>query len=179
MTPPGPLTLCPRCGHDLEPLPAALACTACHGVWVGEPEVARRLRERCRTDPGPLTFAGGHGPVLPCPVCWDPMEVRSLEGVTVDRCPKHGLWFDVEELERTLRVVQARLPVPPPRVLAAEAPRGGPPPTPPAPPPRRPAPPRPQKPAARQPPPSSDRGEAWDVLDVLAEIARAVARSLD
>jgi Zn-finger nucleic acid-binding protein len=174
MTPPGPLTLCPRCGHDLEALPAALACKACHGVWVSEAEVGRRLRERLRADPGPLAFGDGLGPVLPCPMCWDPMEVRSLDGVTVDRCAKHGLWFDVDELERTMRVVQARQPVPPPRVLG-DAPRAG---TAAPAPPRRPPAPRP--PAPRAPQKQRDgNGGTWDVLDVLAEIAQAIARALD
>lgn len=177
MTPPAPLTLCPRCGHDLEPLPAALGCKACHGVWVVDAEIERRLRERCRTDPGPLVYGDGLGPVLPCPVCWDPMAVRSLEGVTVDRCGRgHGVWFDVDELERAMRTVQARVPAPPPRVLAAEAPR-------PVAPPPRPSPPRrpPPRPARPAPPPSRDRelGSGMDVLDVLAEIARAVAKALD
>jgi Zn-finger nucleic acid-binding protein len=177
MTPP-PLTLCPRCGHDLAPLPGALACKACHGVWVSEAEVQRRLRERCRADPGPLVFGDGLGPVLPCPVCWDPMEVRALDRVTIDRCPRHGLWFDADELERTLLAVQARVPAPAPRVLGAEAPRGGPataPPRPPARPPRPPPTPRP----AERPQRDADAGAAGDVLDVLAEIARAIARALD
>ena len=143
----------------------AQACKACHGVWVSEPEIERRLRERCRTDPGPLVFSDGPGPVLPCPVCWDPMAPRSLEGVPVDRCGKHGVWFDVDELERAMRAAQARVPVPPPPVSAA---------------PRRPATPAP--PATRQQrvnDNADDRGSAWDVLEVLVEIAHAVARTLD
>jgi Zn-finger nucleic acid-binding protein len=163
MTAPSAFSPCPRCGHDLELMAGARACKACHGVWVSEPEIERRLRERCRTDPGPLVFAEGSGPVLPCPVCWDPMAPRSLEGVAVDRCDKHGVWFDVDELEQAMRAAQARMPAPPPRVLAA---------------PPRPAPPTP--PATRvQRDRADDRGSAWDVLEVLAEIAHGVARSLD
>jgi Zn-finger nucleic acid-binding protein len=176
MTPPSAFSPCPRCGHDLEPTPGALACKACHGVWVSEAEIERRLRERCRTDPGPLIFADGPGPVLPCPVCWDPMAPRSLEGVTVDRCSKHGVWFDADELERTMRAAQARLP---PRVLTADGPprpRAGAS----APVSRRPAAPAPPETrSSRDDDGAGSRGSAWDVLEVLAEIAHAVARSLD
>ena len=38
----------------------------------------------------------------PCPVCKDAMLVEKFEGVTVDRCVAHGIWFDAKELEAAL-----------------------------------------------------------------------------
>lgn len=37
-------------------------------------------------------------PTRLCPVCGDAMHCETLQGVTMDVCPKHGLWLDKGEL---------------------------------------------------------------------------------
>jgi Zn-finger nucleic acid-binding protein len=38
-----------------------------------------------------------------CPVCRTALAVGELEGVTVDRCAEHGIWFDAGELAASLK----------------------------------------------------------------------------
>lgn len=35
---------------------------------------------------------------LTCPVCGDAMHTETLHNVTIDVCPKHGVWLDKKEL---------------------------------------------------------------------------------
>ena len=42
---------------------------------------------------------------LTCPRCGGPMARRAFErvsGIVVDECPRHGVWFDAQELEQAL-----------------------------------------------------------------------------
>lgn len=39
---------------------------------------------------------------LPCPACGDPMKPTVIHDVELDHCPKHGVWFDQDELRLTL-----------------------------------------------------------------------------
>jgi len=42
-------------------------------------------------------------PILQCPGCKDPMEKKTIAGITIDVCPScNGSWFDRGELEEAL-----------------------------------------------------------------------------
>lgn len=99
---------CPRCSTGLTTIGSLRVCLSCRGVWMTEAEIGARIRERCPGDSGALEFVEGDGTALPCPACSEPMAACYLEGVPVDRCVAHGVWFDVEELERTLKAARAR-----------------------------------------------------------------------
>ena len=85
-------------------------CGVCQGAFVENAalvamvsEIAQRYWELPEpgTEPGSRT----------CPVCAAPMIGGAVEGVPVDRCTAHGVWFDAAELTRTLE--NAALPEPP------------------------------------------------------------------
>jgi Zn-finger nucleic acid-binding protein len=99
---------CPRCSTSLTTIGSLRVCLSCRGVWLTEAEISGRLRERCPGDSGALEFVEGDGTALPCPACSEPMAACYLEGVPVDRCVAHGVWFDIDELERTLKAARAR-----------------------------------------------------------------------
>lgn len=120
--------ICPACGdgHTLRSRPigegaaAALECTRCAGLWLGE-ETFRLLGEQARVaaDPFPdtrtiqnkmkdvrRTIPRQRGPIYrPCPVCETRMTRFNhgrQSGILLDRCPGHGTWFDSSELEAAL-----------------------------------------------------------------------------
>lgn len=53
------------------------------------------------------------GERLPCPTCGDPMHATEIHGVELDRCAKHGIWFDKPELEVALQRVADPTLIPP------------------------------------------------------------------
>ena len=91
---------CPKCGAPVE---INRRCAGCSGAWVEESRLLSmwaemggdpdRLQARPRGD--------GHGP-RPCPACHQAMERLEIMVVPVDRCPRHGWWFDIHELETAL-----------------------------------------------------------------------------
>jgi Zn-finger nucleic acid-binding protein len=117
---------CPACGGDrklvrrqLGDTDAALFdCEACGGIWV-EKQVFDVLADRARTDTLPdlsLRPAAGKPAVAPAPAqgafyrscaqCGARMNRRNWgqkSGVIVDVCHNHGVWFDLDELDRLLR----------------------------------------------------------------------------
>ncbi len=46
-------------------------------------------------------------PVKNCPVCTHEMKKVSLNGIIVDRCEIHGIWFDNGELETLVNFVRS------------------------------------------------------------------------
>jgi len=81
------------------------------------------------------------GDTLACPQCGDAMKPTVIHEVELDHCPKHGVWFDSDELRITLyRVADPSnpppfkewepapfLPAPPPPMPAMPPPVKGPP----------------------------------------------------
>lgn len=51
-----------------------------------------------RTDPGR---------VLKCPICAADMTLERWQGVGIDVCQSHGIWFDVGEAQRLVQRVQS------------------------------------------------------------------------
>ena len=46
-------------------------------------------------------------PIKPCPICTQEMTKDSLNGIIVDRCPLHGIWFDKGELKSVVDFVKS------------------------------------------------------------------------
>src|SRR5262245_25762119 len=99
---------CPRCGVELVDARSARGCRACGGLWIAEQVVTEMLL--AMLPPRPLSrlvlaVLQRAGERLSCPTCGTAMEATTIHDVELDRCPKHGIWFDARELELALRRV--------------------------------------------------------------------------
>ena len=97
---------------------AIFECEVCGGIWV-EKQVFETMAERARADrlpdlslrpaggPPPATAQPASGPFYrSCAQCGARMNRRNWgqkSGIIVDVCQNHGLWFDLDELDRLLR----------------------------------------------------------------------------
>ena len=97
---------CPRCGADLVDARAARGCPQCQGLWLGMPDL-RTMALRMEQTPlfANLPFVTHARQALACPDCSEPMGTFQLFSVEVDRCDKHGVWFDPDELAQVLMAV--------------------------------------------------------------------------
>ena len=78
-----------------------MRCTLCAGVWIEEQAMGALLRASKRApDASELEVRNDGSPQRPCPICHDSMDIAWLGSLQLDRCPKHGVWFDQEELQR-------------------------------------------------------------------------------
>jgi Zn-finger nucleic acid-binding protein len=104
---------CPRCHIKLVPQQVNgiehKACTQCKGEWIADAEMSEILEHMGIEGDEPL---GSIKPVvgtMPCPECKEPMANELSYGkskkVEVDICPKHGVWFDANELQPILEQV--------------------------------------------------------------------------
>jgi Zn-finger nucleic acid-binding protein len=86
---------CPRCDLDLDGRPAK--CDQCRGCWVAAVDVTKTVKSSAPnwTDAGPSKIA--------CPECYATMRSIMMNGVELDRCAQHGVWFDIDELTEMLR----------------------------------------------------------------------------
>lgn len=100
---------------------AMFECDTCGGIWI-EKEVFEVLAERAQSQslpdldlrPAERKSAGGappRGPFYrPCVVCKATMNRRNWgkkSGIILDVCQKHGVWFDLHELEDLLRFLRS------------------------------------------------------------------------
>ena len=103
---------CPSCRIDLVAVGTRLGCEQCKGVFVRAKEVDELLRQMS-SDVGrtieQLLTPGGSDVPRPCPRCETAMIVGVLDGVTIDRCVEHGIWFDATELSRVVANEEARV----------------------------------------------------------------------
>lgn len=78
------------------------ACTRCDGRWATYATLVRLAAEM--TEPGDpnLPFLHHERAALVCPTCGNSMTTWKLHAVEIDRCSRHGIWFDVQELEQVL-----------------------------------------------------------------------------
>jgi len=102
---------CPRCGTGLLDARAARGCETCGGLWIGVGDVQEMMQKmRVPLEPMQVPFERVVREQLPCPACRTPMETHDLYGVPIDLCPKHGIWFDAQELAAVLfAAARARL----------------------------------------------------------------------
>jgi len=94
-----------------DPAGNVLECTRCGGLWLSSElfvELERRARRSATSLPAPSRpLAARAAPVVSrrCPGCGQPLNRRNYggtSGVVLDRCARHGLWFDDAELDRVL-----------------------------------------------------------------------------
>jgi Zn-finger nucleic acid-binding protein len=77
-------------------------CAGCHGAFV-ERGALEALVEEMANQPFELAAPSGAAGTRPCPVCTQAMIVEQLGvSTTIDRCEKHGVWFDEHELQTAL-----------------------------------------------------------------------------
>lgn len=96
---------CPRCAVELQDARSVRGCPACGGLFVQEGVLTEMVQRML--PPGPLVrlqleLLAHADPPLGCPACGDTMEQSKLLQVPIERCAKHGVWFDRDELERVL-----------------------------------------------------------------------------
>ena len=92
---------CPACGSPLGYQGDRWACASCHGLFVENEALVAMVREMALA-PWDLPRIAGKPGERACPICETPMVVEQLEGVMIDRCDVHGVWFDEHELEQAL-----------------------------------------------------------------------------
>lgn len=92
---------CPVCDIALQPQGARFVCDRCGGVLVGESELLELMRELDANRA--LEWPASAPPTnRRCPRCAAMMTGVRMEGVRVERCVAHGVWFDCGELAMVL-----------------------------------------------------------------------------
>ncbi len=98
---------CPACAdRDLVFVGDRWACEGCRGVFVQTAAVEALVGDMIGAVwqmPAPVGTPG----TRTCPICAQALATETLEGVTVDRCAGHGVWFDPAELEAVLQHADA------------------------------------------------------------------------
>lgn len=96
---------CPACSSPSRELAFAgdrWSCAGCAGAYV-ERGALEALVEEMANQPYELAAPSGEVGARACPVCTEAMIVEKLgESTTIDRCAKHGVWFDEHELQTAL-----------------------------------------------------------------------------
>ena len=97
----GQTLACPECSSTLRQKASVWACDDGHGVFIEPPALEAMVFEMTHASwqlPAATTAVGkGH-----CPACRKAMTAQPLEGVAIERCADHGVWFHAGELERVL-----------------------------------------------------------------------------
>lgn len=96
---------CPRCAVELTDARSARGCRSCGGLWVEEHVLTEMVLEMVPPgSPARLQLAALQRAetAIACPRCGDRMEQTEIHEVRIDRCAKHGVWFDREELQHAL-----------------------------------------------------------------------------
>ncbi len=101
---------CPNCQQTLVTLEFAGIeidyCVACRGIWLdsGELELLLESQGAEKYYPDSVRKDACHEKGRRCPVCRHTMTKICIGGpaIVLDRCEKHGLWFDRRELRAVL-----------------------------------------------------------------------------
>jgi len=98
---------CPRCGIALENEVSGPRefhrCQSCFGVWLTHSTLKDMLSEMGADAPIGLGPSHDDGHDLHCPDCKKAMAKGTAFGMPIDVCPNQdGLWFDRDELEKSL-----------------------------------------------------------------------------
>lgn len=111
---------CPVCeGGALAYHGDRWACTTCGGSFV-ENAALRGMIEDITGRPWELPEAAGTIGARACPLCGVKMIAEDVEGVPIDRCADHGVWFDARELAAVLEHAGT---APPPKSVGGWLPR--------------------------------------------------------
>ena len=98
---------CPQCAdRQLLFMADRWGCENCRGTFVQTAALEALVTEMKHIqeidEPWSMPAVTGAVGARACPVCVAAMTVETLDGVTIDRCPEHGVWFDPTELEVVL-----------------------------------------------------------------------------
>lgn len=106
---PAPPASCPRCRNvPLDDLPLVRHCRRCKGSWISEETLHQRVAAARGPRPGlGLTWRNEARAALRCAICAEPMETLVVRDTPIDRCQRHGVWFDANELAHVLVAVAA------------------------------------------------------------------------
>ena len=113
---PVPPASCPRCRNaPLDDQPLVRHCGRCKGSWIAEETLHEHVAHARGAAPGRgLAWRKEGRAALMCAICAEPMEtlvVRDPKHDTkIDRCPRHGVWFDAGELAQVLAAVAVVAP---------------------------------------------------------------------
>jgi Zn-finger nucleic acid-binding protein len=97
---------CPACGAELKQAGSVWRCDGCSGCWVEERILADMvLRMRDGEGQSAIAFEprATSEAARGCPRCRDRMDPVVLHAVELERCAKHGIWFDAKELQVALQ----------------------------------------------------------------------------
>jgi Zn-finger nucleic acid-binding protein len=94
---------CPRCSGELVDAGSVRGCSGCGGQWV-RAEILQDMAVTMQITARPFRMQWvRHGrETLSCPTCAQAMETWKLYEVPIDRCQRHGIWFDGGELMAVL-----------------------------------------------------------------------------
>jgi Zn-finger nucleic acid-binding protein len=97
---------CPSCTYKLDPVGPRLRCGGCEGLFVPHGHLAEMF-ELAAPDTmlPPAVRPARRAEQRPCPRCKVPMAPSTLEGIEVDACDDHGVWFDFNELAWVLEMI--------------------------------------------------------------------------
>jgi Zn-finger nucleic acid-binding protein len=106
---------CPACGQELRAYLTRLCCDACTGIFIAHDDLTSALDEHARGD-AQVGFLDGPVGTRACPRCREPMLTclldptfglgHALPAPELDRCAKHGVWFDIGELAKVLEAAR-------------------------------------------------------------------------
>ena len=110
---PAPPASCPRCRKaPLDDQPLVRHCGRCKGSWIAEDVLHERVDAARGARPDRrLSWRKEARAAMMCAICAEPMETLVVKDTPVDRCPRHGVWFDANELAHVLAAV-AVVPAP-------------------------------------------------------------------
>ncbi len=106
---------CPACGQELRAYFTRLCCDACTGIFVAHGDLSKALDDHA-SGSAEIGFVDGQLGTRACPRCREPMLTCRLDAAfglehalpspELDRCAKHGVWFDVGELANVLEAAR-------------------------------------------------------------------------
>jgi Zn-finger nucleic acid-binding protein len=106
---------CPACGEAMRAYIERLCCDACTGIFIGLEDLTAALDDHA-LGMGTIAFRDAAVGARGCPRCRAPMttchlvavfgEGSALPAPELDRCAKHGVWFDVGELAKVLEAAR-------------------------------------------------------------------------
>jgi Zn-finger nucleic acid-binding protein len=113
---------CPACGQELRAYYKRLCCDACTGIFITIDDLREALADHASAAAG-IGFLDGPVGKRACPRCREPMTTCRLDAAfsaahalpdpELDRCAKHGVWFDVGELAKALEAARHATEPPP------------------------------------------------------------------
>src|SRR5439155_19200657 len=76
---------------------------ACGAAWLADDQLLDMAQDM-KGALVELPWQAREGEPRRCPQCTADMVTVSLDGVALDRCEGHGIWFDAQELEDVLQL---------------------------------------------------------------------------